>query len=216
LAPQFAPVCCVEISTHVAEENDATRRRRHAALNGIICFGSPSPNARISFDGVSPTRPIKSGVRLTPRVERVDRCFAGPRFAGLHGGNFLGRHNRNGGAPFDLADENEVQLGIVSGTVPLGAAGYDVESRDPRVGRLRFIEVKGRHADGRDVIVTENEIIASLNTPEAFVLAIVQVDGGFAREPVYVRRFFKRELGFAETAVVFNVNDLLSLGAGPF
>jgi hypothetical protein len=66
------------------------------------------------------------------------------------------------------------------------------------------------------VIVTKNEIIASLNTPEAFVLAIVQVDGGFAREPVYVRRFFKRELGFAETAVVFNVNDLLSLGAGPF
>jgi hydrogenase maturation factor len=46
-------------------------------------------------------------------------------------------------------------------------------------------------------------------------LAIVQVDGGFARDPVYVRKFFKRELGFAETAVVFNVNDLLSLGAGP-
>ena len=65
------------------------------------------------------------------------------------------------------------------------------------------------------MIVTKNEILASLNAPEAFVLAIVQVDGGFAREPVYVRRFFKRELGFAETAVVFNVNDLLSLGAGP-
>jgi superfamily II DNA or RNA helicase len=93
--------------------------------------------------------------------------------------------------------------------------GYDVESRDPRAGRLRFIEVKGRHADGRDVIVTKNEILASLNAPEAFVLAIVQVDGGFAREPVYVRQFFKRELGFAETAVVFDVNDLLSLGGRP-
>jgi hypothetical protein len=65
------------------------------------------------------------------------------------------------------------------------------------------------------VIVTKNEILASLNAPEAFVLAIVQVDGGFAREPVYVRQFFNRELGFAETAVVFNVSDLLSLGAGP-
>jgi Domain of unknown function (DUF3883) len=87
--------------------------------------------------------------------------------------------------------------------------------RRARAGHLRFIEVKGRHTDGRDVIVTKNEILASLNAPEAFVLAIVQMDGGFAREPVYVRQFFKRELGFAETAVVFNLNDLLSLGAGP-
>ena len=63
----------------------------------------------------------------------------------------------------------------------------------------------------RDVIVTKNEILASLNAPDAFVLAIVQVDGGFAREPVYVRRFFQRELGFAETAVVFNLADLISL-----
>ncbi|SEP49911.1 protein of unknown function [Rhodospirillales bacterium URHD0017] len=93
--------------------------------------------------------------------------------------------------------------------------GYDIESRDPRAGRLRFIEVKGRHADGRDVILTKNEILASLNAQEAFVLAIVQVDSGSALEPVYVRRFFKRELGFAETAVVFDVNDLLSLGTGP-
>ena len=36
------------------------------------------------------------------------------------------------------------------------------------------------------------------------------IDNGFAHEPVYVRRFFKRELGFAETAVVFNIDDLVS------
>ena len=54
--------------------------------------------------------------------------------------------------------------------------GWDIESRDPRAGHLRFIEVKGRHADGHDVIVTKNEILASLNAPEAFILAIVQVD----------------------------------------
>ena len=65
------------------------------------------------------------------------------------------------------------------------------------------------------MILTKNEILASLNAPEAFVLAIVQVDGGFVRDPVYVRQFFKRELGFAETAVVFDVDDLLSLGSGP-
>ncbi len=59
--------------------------------------------------------------------------------------------------------------------------GWDIESRDPRAGRLRFIEVKGRQADGREVILTKNEILASLNAPEAFILAIVQVEAGFAR-----------------------------------
>ena len=29
-------------------------------------------------------------------------------------------------------------------------------------------------------------------------------------QPVYVQRFLHRELGFAETAVVFNLADLLS------
>ena len=93
--------------------------------------------------------------------------------------------------------------------------GWDIESRDLKAGHLRFIEVKGRHSDGRDVILTKNEILASLNVSEAFILAIVQIEAGFAREPVYVRRFFNRELGFAETAVVFDVRDLLSLGSRP-
>lgn len=91
--------------------------------------------------------------------------------------------------------------------------GWDIESRNPVSGHLRFLEVKGRHAEARDIILTKNEILASLNAPEAFSLAIVQVENGFAREPVYVQRFFSRELGFAETAVVFNLADLLSLAS---
>ena len=86
----------------------------------------------------------------------------------------------------------------------------------PAPGVLRFIEVKGRHADGREVIVTKNEILASLNAPEAFYLALVRVDGGFAHEPLYVQRFFVRELGFAETAVVFDIADLESLAMSPY
>jgi SNF2 family DNA or RNA helicase len=89
--------------------------------------------------------------------------------------------------------------------------GWDVESRDLRTGHLRFIEVKGRHADARDVIVTKNEILASLNAPDAFYLALVKVQDGFAHQPVYVKRFFRRELGFGETAIVFNLDDLFSL-----
>ncbi len=56
----------------------------------------------------------------------------------------------------------------------------------------------GRRADARDVIVTKNEILASLNAPDAFHLALVMVEAGFAHQPVYVQRFFRRELGFVE------------------
>jgi SNF2 family DNA or RNA helicase len=91
--------------------------------------------------------------------------------------------------------------------------GYDIESRDPRSGHLRFIEVKGRHANGREVIVTRNELLASLNAPDAFILALVRVEAGFAHAPIYVREFFRREIGFAETAVVFNFAELSSRGA---
>lgn len=105
-----------------------------------------------------------------------------------------------GNAPWDVSAEKK---------------GWDIESRDGATGHLRFIEVKGRHAEARDVIITKNEILASLNAPDAFHLALVLVDSGFAHQPVYVQRFFRRELGFAETAVVFNLSDLLSLARGP-
>jgi hypothetical protein len=110
----------------------------------------------------------------------------------------------------------ERALGNAPKDVSAEKKGWDIESRDPRLGHLRFIEVKGRHAEARDVIITKNEILASLNAPDAFILALVRIENGFAHEPSYVQRFFKRELGFAETAVVFNIDDLLSLGAQAF
>jgi Domain of unknown function (DUF3883) len=111
----------------------------------------------------------------------------------------------------DAVMAHECSLGNLPRDVSAEKKGWDIESRDPRVGHLRFIEVKGRHADARDVIVTKNEILASLNAPDAFHLALVMVENGFAHQPVYVRRFFHRELGFAETAIVFNLAELLSL-----
>ncbi len=66
-----------------------------------------------------------------------------------------------------------------------------------------------------DIIITKNEILASLNAPDAFILAIVRVVSGFAHEPVYVRRFFQRDLQFAETAVVFDIQRLIELGGPP-
>jgi hypothetical protein len=109
----------------------------------------------------------------------------------------------------------ELGLGNEPRDVSAEKKGWDVESRDPRAGHLRFIEVKGRHADARDVIITKNEILASLNSPEAFILAVVRVSAGFAHQPAYVRRFAQREPGFAETAVVFNLDDLMSSATRP-
>ncbi len=109
----------------------------------------------------------------------------------------------------------ERRLGHAPRDVSAEKCGYDIESRDGTTGRLRLIEVKGRHAEARVVILTKNEILASLNAPDAFALALVRVEAGFAHEPIYVRRFFEREMGFAETAVVLDIEDLLSLGSTP-
>lgn len=108
----------------------------------------------------------------------------------------------------------ERALGNMPRDISAERKGWDIEGRDARTGHLRFIEVKGRHADAREVIVTKNEILASLNAPDAFHLALVTVEDGFAHQPIYVQRFFRRELGFAETAIVFNLADLLSLAEG--
>ena len=63
--------------------------------------------------------------------------------------------------------------------------GYDIESRDPGTGKLRFIEVKGRVAGAATITVTRNEILYSLNKPDDFILAIVEfLDGRHAPRPL--------------------------------
>ena len=77
--------------------------------------------------------------------------------------------------------------------------------------------MKDRQADARDIIIiiTKNELLASLNAPEAHHLVLVLVENGFAHELVYVQCFFQRELGFAEIAVVFSISDLMSRATKP-
>jgi hypothetical protein len=43
--------------------------------------------------------------------------------------------------------------------------GYDVESRVPGTGKLRFIEVKGRVSGAKSITVTRNEVLYSLTSP---------------------------------------------------
>lgn len=94
--------------------------------------------------------------------------------------------------------------------------GYDIASHNPKSGHLRFIEVKGRIDGASSVMVTRQEVITSLHEPEKFILAIVSVAGGFAREPRYVRGpLVEREPSFLETAIQFDLAGLLERAESP-
>src|SRR5207244_266604 len=80
----------------------------------------------------------------------------------------------------DAVMQAERRLGHEPRDVSAEKCGYDVESRVPGTGRLRFIEVKGRRAGADTICVTRNEILTALNKPEDFILAIVEVDQGIA------------------------------------
>ena len=93
--------------------------------------------------------------------------------------------------------------------------GYDIESLDPRTSRLRFIEVKGRRAGADTVTVTRNEVLTGINSPEQYILAIVEVEDGQARESRYVRRPFGKEPDFGVTSSNYNLRELLAHSEPP-
>ncbi len=92
--------------------------------------------------------------------------------------------------------------------------GYDIESRIPGTGRLRFIEVKGRASGAATITVTRNEILYSLNKPDDFILAVVEFDGDNHRLH-YVRRPFQREPDFGVTSVNYNFTELIARAEPP-
>jgi superfamily II DNA or RNA helicase len=106
--------------------------------------------------------------------------------------------------------ETERRLGFEPRDVSAERCGYDVESRILGTGRLRFIEVKGRHAEGRTITVTKNEILTALNKPEDFILAIVQVNGDHTEPPRYLLRPFTKEPDFGVTSVNYDLQELLA------
>lgn len=109
----------------------------------------------------------------------------------------------------------EKSLGNTPTDVSAQKIGYDIVSVDPRNQHLRFIEVKGRIDGADNVMVTRQEVITSLHEPEKFILAVVQVENGFAREPRYVRRPFSQEPEFGITAIQVNLNSLLQRAEKP-
>ncbi|AFY89240.1 helicase-related protein [Chroococcidiopsis thermalis] len=132
----------------------------------------------------------------------------------------------------------ESQLGYEPKDVSQQKCGYDIESRIPQTGQLRFIEVKGRIAGAATVTVTKNEIIAALNQLDAFILALVQVPKSeeFTQGDVwkvkasqgtykvhdddcvirYLRQPFHKEPDFAVTSVNYDWRELWQQGTEPF
>ncbi len=94
--------------------------------------------------------------------------------------------------------------------------GYDIESYDPKTGHLRFLEVKGR-VDGADTImITRNELMASLNKEEHFFLVFVSILNGEAQKPIYrPGRLMTREPEFGQTAIQFSIKSLLERAGTP-
>lgn len=122
--------------------------------------------------------------------------------------------------PRDVSDEN---------------CGYDIESRVPHSGQLRFIEVKGRIEGAKSVTITRNEILTAFNKPENFILALVRVpESSFPDGDVwkitdrkrdygthqgclvrYIRRPFQKEPDFGVTSLNYNFVELLERAEAP-
>ena len=91
--------------------------------------------------------------------------------------------------------------------------GYDIESHDPRTGRLRFIEVKGRMSGADSVTVTKNEILYFFNKPEESTLAIVEFET--ADSSVFtMSALHSREPYFGVTSVNYDFAESTGAGRG--
>ncbi len=110
----------------------------------------------------------------------------------------------------------ETSLGYKPRDVSAAKCGYDVESHVPQSMRerlsacaLRLIEVKGRAKGATTVTVSTNEIRTALNSPEEFILAIVEVDGD-KTHTVYLKHPFKNAPDFTATSVNYDMQDLIA------
>ena len=110
----------------------------------------------------------------------------------------------------DIIMEVERGLGYEPVDREFEKLGYDIESRVPGTGRLRFIEVKGRVSGAATITVTRNEILYSLNKPEDFILGIVEFLDSDTHRVHYVREPFRREPDFGANSVNYDFAELLS------
>ena len=160
---------------------------------------------------ISPLPPVVLGGLLVVPTGLVDAI------AGREAGDTRTAVDTQASAARARAVIMEVERGLGYEPVDreLEKLGYDIESRVPETGRLRFIEVKGRVSGAETVTVTRNEILYSLNKPEDFILGIVEFLEGDAHRVHYVREPFRREPDFGVTSVNYDFAELLARAHPP-
>ena len=116
----------------------------------------------------------------------------------------------------------EKKLGYEPKDVSSLKCGFDIESRIPETGALRFIEVKGRIQGAETVTVTKNEIITALNKPNNYILAVVEAptseevaERDYANV-YYFSQPFHKEPDFGVTSVNYNLKELKERSRKPF
>ena len=111
--------------------------------------------------------------------------------------------------------EAERKLGREPKEMPHHNPGYDIESKDSNTNKLLFIEVKGKSTDATTVTVSKTQILTAFNSPDNFILAIVEIDGDTVKEPRYIRQPFKKEPDFNATSINYDLNKLLAHAEAP-
>lgn len=106
--------------------------------------------------------------------------------------------------------EHERKLGFEPIDVSAENHGWDILSRGKN-GEVRFVEVKGRVAGSTTITVTKNEILAALNQPERYFLAIVLVDGEKIDGPHYIQTPFDQEPRFGATSENIDIKSYLQI-----
>jgi len=111
-------------------------------------------------------------------------------------------------AAMNIVMNIERNLGFVPVDVSSQNLGYDIKStsHDGKISRL--IEVKGRNIDAESVTVSRNEIIAALNNPDDFILAIVKLNAD-KNETIYLKRPFEQVPDKAALSINFSIQKLV-------
>ena len=112
----------------------------------------------------------------------------------------------------------ERHLGRVPTEMPRNNPGFDVRSECGDTS-VFFLEVKGRVAGAEQFFVTRNEILHSLNVPDAWILALVEVspDGPDVDRVRYLRHPFGQDvhLPFATTGAVLSWSEYWERAEAP-
>ena len=117
----------------------------------------------------------------------------------------------------DFVIRYETRKGHLPKDVSKEKLGWDIESYHERDrSEINLIEVKGLSIDRNDVIITRNEILKALNSPN-YVLFIVKIDNDQPKKAYFIdnknlKKLF-RNPGFAEISCSLDMKKIISMAS---